>query len=146
MMALEDTNRGLGSGFTGRSELYADGLTRFVERPVLGHGLHPNRYHNAYIEILAQHGLIGALLFGNLMAGAIAGLRRRSGEPLGSSMLAYMLGYLVRVMFEGSLLRPANAAGILFSTALAYGWLALGQARGGLPGTGKEPTDGGAVS
>ncbi len=146
MAAFDDANRGLGSGFSGRTELYSDGLTRFVERPVLGHGLHPNRYHNAYVEILAQHGLIGALLFGYLLARAIAGLRRCSGEPLGSSMLAYALGYLVRVMFEGSLLRPSNAAGILFSTALACGWLAWGHARGRLPGTRREPADGGAVS
>ncbi|NLN89370.1 MAG: O-antigen ligase family protein [candidate division WS1 bacterium] len=146
MMALEDPQRGIGSGLSGRTERYSSGMVRFEERPLLGHGLHPNNYHNAYIEILAQHGLVGGVLFLLLLRRALTGLWRERRAPMASALLAYAVGYLVRVMFEGALLRPSNSAGILFSTALAYGWLALGQARGVLSGTRRERSDGGTVS
>jgi O-antigen ligase len=122
VLQFGDAQRGLGSGFSGQTDRFADGIGRFAERPLLGHGLHPNNYHNAYIEILAQHGLVGGVLFLLLLHRALTGLWRERRAHMASALLAYAVGYLVRVMFEGTLLRPSNAAGILFPMSLAHGW------------------------
>ena len=122
-LALHDPTRGVGSGFSGRTSDYEAGLTVWRGSPLIGVGSHGRTYHNAYIELLAMHGILGALLFGNLLTRAALGLLRRRQTMLRTLGLAVILGYLARLGFEGSFIRPANAMGALFEVAVVYGWL-----------------------
>jgi O-antigen ligase len=61
ILRLHETGRGLGSGFTGRSELWAAALNSFWRRPVFGYGFRTGGFgaHSGYIKLLAEMGLVG---------------------------------------------------------------------------------------
>lgn len=97
-----------------RIEAWQDGLAYVKEHPVLGAGFDGWRYvtkrdwHSSYIEILSEHGVPGALLWGALILGSLFSLQRlarrakRDGDAslhyqatmLQASMIAYLGGSL----------------------------------------------------
>jgi O-antigen ligase len=71
---LHDRARGIGSGFTGRTEMWKEGIDWFWKNPVFGYGFRSasedRRFggvHSAYIKIFLEAGFIG----GFLMIGAM---------------------------------------------------------------------------
>lgn len=67
-LLLSDAGRGIGSGASGRSELWAFSLKLFLESPLIGHGL---GYfdeidfvgsHNTILFAMAQSGLVGLMI------------------------------------------------------------------------------------
>ena len=68
---IHDKSRGIGSGFTGRVEMWQQGIEWFWKKPVLGYGFRATSHgrgagfggvHSAYIKIFLEAGLIGAFL------------------------------------------------------------------------------------
>jgi O-antigen ligase len=68
---IHDKGRGIGSGFTGRTEMWKQGIEWFWKKPVLGYGFRATSHgrgvgfggvHSAYIKIFLEAGLIGAFL------------------------------------------------------------------------------------
>lgn len=58
---LDSSDRGMGSGLTGRTELWQESLTRWFKSPVFGNGYKTNpEAHNALLMMLSETGLIGA--------------------------------------------------------------------------------------
>lgn len=70
VMKLNDPARGLGTGLTGRVESWRNGLERFWERPLLGHGFRAQvsgegeglASHGGYVTLLIEAGIFGTLL------------------------------------------------------------------------------------
>jgi O-antigen ligase len=69
VMRLNDPNRGLGTGFTGRVESWKHGMEVFWERPLFGHGFRAQLSgeeglgsHSGYITLLIETGVFGTLL------------------------------------------------------------------------------------
>ncbi len=70
VMRLNDPARGLGSGLTGRVESWQQGLERFWERPLFGHGFRAQisgegeglGAHGGYVTMLIEAGIFGTLL------------------------------------------------------------------------------------
>jgi O-antigen ligase len=80
---IHDKGRGIGSGFTGRTEMWAQGIEWFWKKPVLGYGFRSTTHghavgfggvHSAYIKIFLEAGIIGAFLI--LAAVVIEAYRR----------------------------------------------------------------------
>lgn len=73
LLLLDDPVRGLGSGFTGRWQIWALALVRFLESPWFGHGPMSNEYiiyevirgprtaHNGVLALLVDYGIFGAI-------------------------------------------------------------------------------------
>ena len=68
---IHDRGRGIGSGFTGRTEMWQQGLEWFWKKPVLGYGFRSTSHgravgfggvHSAYIKIFLEAGFIGDFL------------------------------------------------------------------------------------
>jgi hypothetical protein len=89
---LHDTGRGLGSGFTGRTAMWQQGLEWFWKNPIFGYGFRSGddrRFggvHSAYIKIFLEAGLIGGfLIIGAMVVDAIrrarVALRLRKLKP-----------------------------------------------------------------
>ena len=97
----------------GRLEVWRDGFNYTMSHPILGSGFEGWRmvsyrdWHSAYIEIMAEHGLIAFVLWISLMLGTIASLTRlpilvrgihemawvkNYCHMLRASMIAYMVG------------------------------------------------------
>jgi O-antigen ligase len=70
VMRLNDPARGLGSGLTGRVESWQQGLEKFWERPLFGHGFRAQisgegqglGAHGGYVTMLIEAGIFGTLL------------------------------------------------------------------------------------
>jgi len=69
VLALNDQSRGFGSGFTGRSELWSEGLRAIVKQPFFGYGFRRQIItgHNGYILLMSDVGIPMSLLFFVLM-------------------------------------------------------------------------------
>ena len=72
---LHDKSRGIGSGFTGRTAMWQEGLEWFWKNPIFGYGFRSGSedrrfggIHSAYIKIFLEAGFIG----GFLIIGAVA--------------------------------------------------------------------------
>jgi O-antigen ligase len=89
VMRLHDKSRGLGSGFTGRSESWRQGIKIFWESPLVGHGFRAQlagqysagqkQYfaHGGYVTLLIETGVIGTILaVAAVVAEAIRRMRR----------------------------------------------------------------------
>jgi len=99
-----------------RIDAWQMGLESFKENPLLGVGfdgwpLAADRdWHNSYIEILAEHGLVAFTLWSTLLVGSIISLTRLAGQPTVTSSQHWIKSY-------SSLIRAslfAYATGSLF--------------------------------
>ncbi|ROR29622.1 putative O-glycosylation ligase, exosortase A system-associated [Inmirania thermothiophila] len=98
-----------------RIEAWTDGIRYVLEHPVTGAGFDGWRYvtkrdwHSAYVEILAEHGFPGALLWGLLVFGTLASLTRIAWQARRDERIAWARDYAV--MMRASLI--AYLAGAL---------------------------------
>jgi O-antigen ligase len=82
VLCLNDSHRGLGSGFTGRTTHWSDGWAAFSQSPLIGYGFRtraPNveeqvlpefiNAHSGYVNLLLDVGLVGALPFIGVIVG-----------------------------------------------------------------------------
>jgi hypothetical protein len=104
---IHDKSRGIGSGFTGRTEMWQQGIEWFWKKPVLGYGFRSTSHgrgvgfggvHSAYIKIFLEAGIIGAFLI--LGAVVIEAYRR------------------MRIAFRLRLLRPQDLPDINIADSL----------------------------
>jgi O-antigen ligase len=82
---VHDAGRGIGSGFTGRTEMWQQGLAAFWKNPVLGYGFRCTSYagsgdyggvHSAFIKVFVEAGMIGGfLIIGAMVVETIRRLR-----------------------------------------------------------------------
>jgi O-antigen ligase len=80
---LHDRARGIGSGFTGRTAMWKEGIEWFWKEPIFGYGFRSSSQdrrfggvHSAYIKIFLEAGLIGGfLIIGAVAVDAIRRLR-----------------------------------------------------------------------
>jgi O-antigen ligase len=82
ILHVHDKARGIGSGFTGRWEMWQQGLGAFWQQPILGYGFRATTHgggsyggvHSGYIKILIETGFVGAIL---VIAAVVTELVRR---------------------------------------------------------------------
>ncbi|MCL2468831.1 MAG: O-antigen ligase family protein [Alphaproteobacteria bacterium] len=114
---VDDEQRGLGSGLTGRTEGYKIGWRVFAESPFFGGGFGEYGFiHNGFLLTLAESGLLalGGMLF--LMARALTGfVKERNWISLGL-MLSYIAALLT---FPRSF--NINMTGFMFIILLMQG-------------------------
>jgi len=126
MYGLSRTDRGFGSGATGRVEAWKWTWELFARNPILGVGFRSHEFllktdsssHNGYLATLAEIGILGflGLLFlvarglGLLWAGS-----RQEGTGFSQSILfGLCIGYLLLAIFERYLINVGNPTSLLF--------------------------------
>jgi O-antigen ligase len=130
LLAMDDPQRGVGSGATGRTVAWHDGIELWRAAPLLGYGyrasdeFYQNRYvtstHNGYIAMLVDLGLIGLLAYLLFVGIALKRALRAFASPARMEAvptIALILAYSVMGMFERYALNTGNAASILFIIA-----------------------------
>ena len=120
---LDDPNRGLGTGFTGRVGAWQEALDLFFENPVLGVGFRMHeRYmtilssaHNGYLSLLAEVGVLGAVPLFTLVGILYTRLIRRAlhGDDIAMLGFSFVSGYLVIAAFERFFLNMGNPTSVL---------------------------------
>jgi O-antigen ligase len=114
VLLLDSQQRGLGSGFTGRFEIWGAAIDIWLRSPILGVGLRQHEFfmpdmapaHNSYLAILADTGLAGlvvyiALLFRSLFA-ALGMQDQRTRHFAAALIVAYIVsGFFDRRTIDG---------------------------------------------
>ena len=117
----DDPYRGIGSGLTGRTELWGETVDVWIRSPLFGVGYHQHENlmstvgaHNAYLAMLADTGIFSLLLYCWLLVRSFfAGLTIK--EPaLRRLTIAYVVGYAVYGFFEARAFNSGNPLSLLF--------------------------------
>jgi O-antigen ligase len=110
---LHDRARGIGSGFTGRTAMWKEGIEWFWKEPIFGYGFRASSQdrrfggvHSAYIKIFLESGLVGGFLI--IGAVAVDAIRR------------------LRVALRLRTLQPSDLPGINIAESLRLNSIACG--------------------
>lgn len=121
ILSVDDPNRGIGSGFTGRAERWSMAWQAFESHPVFGVGFRCHELvtgenaHNGFLAYLAETGVIGgAAAFLLISAAAGRSWRRAVPEPLDALLLCASVGYLLHSVFERFIFNVGNPGSLLF--------------------------------
>ncbi len=124
VLLLDDDQRGMGTGGSGRSDLWAAAYNLWAAHPLFGVGFkgHPNFMpdhmvaHNAFLGLLADNGLVG--LFGYLLIIAVAGFyiikRGGKGQTMFGQRAAIIFPYFLYGMVESRAFSFGNTYSVLF--------------------------------
>ena len=124
LLFLEDRYRGVGSGFTGRTDAWQEAYQLFADNPIFGLGFRIHEQymsgpiksaHNGYLSMLADAGVAGLLTALTLLmvcASRVAAMARR-GDRTAILGLSFVLGYLFVSIFERLLVNFGSATSAL---------------------------------
>ncbi len=114
-----DPERGIGSGGTGRIELWRSAIDVFKENPLFGVGLRnlSQSPHNGYLELLAQNGLVGFLAYFILVLGAFikaAKILKKDYVHEINIAISFIISFLALSMIERDLINLASFLALTF--------------------------------
>jgi len=124
VLMLDDSNRGVDSGGSGRSDLWAAAYNLWLTHPVFGVGFKGHTQfmpdnmlaHNAFLGLLADNGLVGLVGYMLLSIGACVCLLRRGfkGVTMFGYRAAILFPYFVYGMVESRAFSFGNTYSVLF--------------------------------
>jgi O-antigen ligase len=104
-LAVFDPERGLGGGFTGRTELWMKFWPQFSERPFLGHGFRQrdnyDSTHNGFLDFGLENGVIAIILVGVLLLLVISENLRQIIQKKGQKDIVMNSAFWVAWGFAG---------------------------------------------
>jgi O-antigen ligase len=126
-LALDDSYRGLGTGFTGRDIAWAEAWNIFLENPLFGVGYRAHERimttqssaHNGYLATLAELGLFGSVIIAFGICTAFYKLIHMS-TSLRRLCFPIVLSYLFLCFFERYLFNLGNPLSLLFTFSFIY--------------------------
>jgi O-antigen ligase len=127
ILMIHSATRGLGTGLSGRIDIWAEFLNLFWQKPLFGHGSDVSRYiaenylsgivagdissaHNSYITILFDFGFIGFLIYVSLILLMILGVVKSKRSELAPFIMVFLLLGLT----ESRPLNVGNPSAFLF--------------------------------
>ncbi len=128
VLRLNDPNRGLGSGFTGRTAGYEFAWNEFADRPLLGYGLGlttkasakagAGAVHNGHLQLLADLGLLLYLFIFVTMLGALV----RSGVQGNWLVFGGLLSFYFILSFQPRSIN-VSVVPMVGMMLVVWGWL-----------------------
>lgn len=122
VMKFDDPNRGVSTGFTGRSDLWAAAIDAWLRSPLVGVGFHQHQWytpgyigaHEAYLAVLADTGILGLLWYLFFIVASLWGsLGIRDGATR-SVVLVTIVAYALVGLFEARAINGGNPFSIFF--------------------------------
>ena len=97
---IEDPYRGLGTGFTGRTQEWIEGLEFFLNNPFFGKGFYTTTIHNGYIKLLAENGIFMTLMILYILFKYTKIILNNSNDILIRYSFCYIIAYLFFLIFS----------------------------------------------
>jgi O-antigen ligase len=130
VLKLNDPNRGLDTGFSGREGIWTATLQIWLDHPVLGVGFREHEQildfpsHNGYLAILADLGIVGFSIYCALLASSLVASWRVGERATRNLAIATIASYAVMSLFEDRAINTGNPFGFLMMmtcfTALGF--------------------------
>lgn len=119
--AIDDAYRGLGTGFTGRTERWQAGWELFIKYPVFGVGFRGHQLvgevpdvHNGYLAHLIETGIVGFSVAMGLVMLAMQHAAQSIQRHLNRALTGLAMAYLTWAFFERFLFNVGNLLSCLF--------------------------------
>jgi O-antigen ligase len=128
ILKLDDPLRGVGSGETGRSDLWQAAFGLWLNHPLFGVGFRMHeRYlpeelsaHNAYLAMLADTGVFGCAWYLLLLLTCWLGMFRIKDQRTRHLVIGLVSSYTFVGLFERRAINGANPMSVLFLMAAMY--------------------------
>jgi len=139
VLFLNDPNRGMGTGLTGREGLWRDAIAAWMKAPLLGVGFHQSdQYteligaHNAYLATLADMGLCGLAIYSLFLAWSLVAALSIRDPQTRRYVVAFIVGYAMYGLFEARAFNIGNPLSLLFLMSAFYALVDQQRRRAGM--------------
>lgn len=129
-LQVNEANRGVESGFSGRTQVWSEVWTLFLDNMIFGIGFRAHEVilgissHNGYLATAAEVGIVGYLAVMYIIIRGVALLNADVGKQGAGKSLSVLFGlcvsYLFLAMFERFLINVGNPTSLLFLFAVLY--------------------------
>jgi O-antigen ligase len=119
LLKLDDPYRGLGTGFSGREDLWTGTLDVWLRDPIFGVGFRESAQildypsHNGYLAMLADTGIFGLLVYCALLGAALRAAWRVTEPSTRNLAITTIVAYAVMSLFEARAINTGNPFGFL---------------------------------
>jgi O-antigen ligase len=120
VLLIDSPDRGLNSGFTGRTAIWSEAFDLWLKAPLLGIGFRQHERfllvpaHNAYLAMLADTGLLGLILYLVLLIGSLVASWGIEDQRTRRFVVTALVGYVVVGFFDRRAINTGNPYGLLF--------------------------------
>jgi O-antigen ligase len=120
ILLLDSSNRGIDSGFTGRSDIWAASIDLWLKSPLLGFGYRQHEQfllvpaHNAYLAMLADTGLLGFIVYIVLLATSLVASWGIQDPRTRRFVVSVLVGYVIIGFFDRRNINAGNPYGLFF--------------------------------
>jgi O-antigen ligase len=119
---LDSPTRGVDSGFTGRTELWAATVDLWLKSPLLGVGFRQHEQflpymapaHNSYLAMMADTGLLGLFVYLALLVGSLIASFGIADQRTRRFVLTMIVGYIVIGFFDRRTINGGNPFSLFF--------------------------------
>lgn len=123
LLQLDVQGRGVGSGFTGRTEIWLRAVEVWRVSPLLGNGfrIFDGNRHNGYLQVLGELGLLGLIWFAALILWSAREAFVHSHHRVEyAAIFAYCVAFASFNLFDSRPLNASNAVTLGFYFLAAY--------------------------
>lgn len=120
VLLLNSPQRGLDSGFTGRTDVWAWTIELWLKSPLLGVGFRRHEQfilvpaHNAYLAMLADTGILGLLIFLFLLVASLGAAWGMRDPRTRRFVMSVLVGYVVIGFFDRRTINGGNPYSLFF--------------------------------
>ena len=119
ILLIDDPYRGLGTGLTGRIDVFIEGWNLFLQSPFLGIGTGLTNIHNGFLKILVENGIFFFAIIMLLIIRASFLLSLKSSSIVMKFFSSYFVAYLITISFAPRLIN-LNLYSLFFLYSLLY--------------------------
>jgi len=121
VLLLNSPNRGVDSGFTGRTAIWAETFDLWLKWPLLGVGFRQHEQflaglpaHNAYLAMLADTGVLGLIVYLVLLISSLIASWGIKDQRTRRFVVTAIVGYIIIGFFDRRTINAGNPYGVFF--------------------------------
>jgi O-antigen ligase len=121
VLLVNDPYRGVGTGFTGRTEIWSETIDLWLKHPIVGIGFRQHEQflagapaHNAYLAMLADTGVFGLLIYVFLLVASLIAAWGIEDQRTRRFVLTVLVSYVIIGFFERRAINSGNPYGVFF--------------------------------
>lgn len=121
VLLVDSPDRGIDSGFTGRTTIWAETFDLWLKFPLFGIGFRQHEQflagapaHNAYLAMLADTGLLGLIVYLVLLITSLVASWGIQDQRTRRFVMTAIVGYIVIGFFDRRTINAGNPYGVFF--------------------------------
>lgn len=123
---MDNPERGINSGFTGRTGVWEDAFRLWLKAPLFGVGFQQHEYflgapaHNSYLAMLADTGVPGLIIYLVLLVRSLIAAWGIEDRRTRRFVLAMVVAYIINGFFDRRTINAGNPLGLFFILSCSF--------------------------